>query len=131
MPIARPLLYSTYLQVNTVRGYRYLDDCGKIINKYDREFPNKTWQLQGLALSNPDATLRAINVTVDRIWVQFERPDTLTYAADNGARVIEEICEMLEVNLFSRFGLRAQYLRGLRRSREQLEKLSGRSSQRG
>lgn len=112
VPVAKPVLYSTYLQVNTVRGYRYLDDCGKILNKYDKEFPNKNWQLQGLALSNPVAPLRGLNVTVDRIWLQFERPDTLTYAVDNGSRIVEEVCEILAVDTFSRFGLRVQYLHG-------------------
>src|SRR3712207_5470602 len=95
-------LFNSYVQVNTIRGNRYLDDAGKIMNFYDDDFPEKEVGLEGLNMKNKESKLRTVQVTTDRIWVHVHQPDTLTYAMDNSFKVVEQISDIIGVTSFKR-----------------------------
>ncbi|MHB8576345.1 MAG: hypothetical protein ACYDCQ_13550 [Dehalococcoidia bacterium] len=107
-------LLAAFIQVNTRKGYRYLDEAGKIMNYYDERFPQKTVSLQGLFLANPDARLRQIQVSTERVWLYIDEPDTLRYVTDHARLEVENICMLMGVESFKRVGLRLQYLHALR-----------------
>ena len=102
-------LAEAYIQVNTIKGNRYLDDAGKIMNAYDDEFPEKEVGLEGLNMKSGESKVRAVRVTTDRIWVNIHRPDTLTYAMDHAFKIIERISDIIAVASFKRVAMRLQY----------------------
>lgn len=110
MTASRLILVDAFVQVNTIRGYRYLDDAGSIMVHYDAQFPDMKVGLEGLQMTNPDATIRQIHVSTQRIWIHYNEPDTLTYITDQSRGIVETISEMLAVDKFSRVALRLQEL---------------------
>lgn len=109
MAVAEPMLLNAFIQVNTIRGYQYFDDAGKIVNFYDHAFPQKQVGIDGTTLANPGASVRQLNVSAQRIWIHVEEPDTLTYAADQSWKFVAQICQMLNVTSLSRVAMRLQY----------------------
>jgi hypothetical protein len=108
--VSKLRLISAQVQVNTIRGNRYLDDAGKIMNLYDSAFPEKRVGLDGLHMVNRDAKLSEMRVTIDRIWLGFTEADTLQYVIDHAARVTDEVAKIIEVTEASRFGIRLEHL---------------------
>lgn len=103
-------LTDSFFQASTIKGHRYLDDAGKIMNRWDSEFPNKDVGLTGLLMRNPDAMLRELRVDNRTIWIHFSFPDKLRQIAELSISVATEICGILEVKQFSRLGFRIQFL---------------------
>ena len=90
-------LTDSYFQANTIKGHRYLDDAGKIMNRWDSEFPNKDVGLQGLSMRNPDALMRELRVDNRTIWIRFSFADRLRQITELSINITTEICEILEV----------------------------------
>jgi hypothetical protein len=106
---------NVFVQVNTIKGNRYLDDCGKIMNAFDEEFPTKGVQADNfssntLVMVNAEARLRQVKVTTQVIWLYFDTPDTNQYVIDHSTRVIEGICDTIGVTQFNRIAVRSQYI---------------------
>lgn len=99
---------NVYCQVNTIRGNRYLDDAGKIMNLYEEQFSSMNVGVDGLVMSSKGEKFRQAKVTTDSIWTSFRSPDTLQYVYDHGLRFIKAVADIIEVSHASRFGLRVE-----------------------
>lgn len=110
MPDHSPVLYNMFVQANTIRGNRYLDDAGKIMNFYEEDFPAMEVGLDGLKMRNPDTKLRTVQVTTELVWVHIELPDTLTYGSDQAYRIISRVCDIIDVTQLKRMGMRFVHL---------------------
>ena len=108
--VAQLVLVKAYCQVNTLKGHRYLDDAGKIMNLYDDTFTEKSVGLDGLHMVHKGATLEGLRVTIDRIWLAFAKPDTLQYVFDNASKLTNQVAEIINVTEAERFGLRLEHL---------------------
>lgn len=111
MSNADMVIANAYFQANLIKGWRYLDDAGKIANRWLDQFSVITVGVDGLVMRNPDATLREIQVSVHRIWLAFSTPDTIRLVCDQSAKVCTEISDMIDVSSYKRLGVRLQYLR--------------------
>ncbi len=103
-------LTDSYFQANTIKGYQYLDDAGKIMNQWDSEFPNKNVGLDGLLMRNPDAFMRELRVNDQTIWMHFSLADRLRQITELSINTTIKICGILEIKQFSRLGLRIQFI---------------------
>ena len=111
MRLADLALVNCFFQVNLVRGFRYLDDAGKIMNRWDEEFSEKAVGLNGLVMRNPAAqSLVQVQVDTSKIWAHFRKPPTLTYVFDHAANLADEISAILGVETYRRTALRVQYV---------------------
>lgn len=108
--MADPVLVKAFVQVNTVKGWRYLDDAGRMMNHFADQFPEMKVGLNGLQLRAPDATLDDARVTAQDIWVSFTRPATTQLIGDQAWNFVRAVAEFLDVTSASRLGLRMQYL---------------------
>jgi len=99
-----------YFQASLVKGWRYLDDAGKVVNRWLDQFPDTTVGIEGLIMRNPDAIMREVRVSVDRIWLAFSAPDTVRLVCDQSAKICTEISEIIDVKSYTRLGIRLQYL---------------------
>jgi hypothetical protein len=108
--VGKRWLTDSFFQANTIKGHRYLDDAGKIMNRWDSEFPNKSVGPEGLLMHNPDAITRALRVDMRTIWIHFSFADRLRQITELSINTTTEICDILEIKQFSRLGLRIQFI---------------------
>jgi hypothetical protein len=103
------VLHNAWCQINTERGYRYLDDAGKVMNFFDQEFDQMSVSVEGLSMKKEGAVLAEVRVSSTNVWTSFKAPDTLQLAIDQSWRVFKEVCGLLDVASASRLGMRVQY----------------------
>ncbi len=107
-------LFNCFVQADFVRGFRYLDDAGKIMNRWDDEFPKKSVGIEGLHMQNPTAAhLIEARIDVTKAWISIRKPPTITFAMDHGYNFIEEVSSILGVEHFKRTAMRLQYIHPL------------------
>lgn len=106
------VLVKAFVQANTLKGWRYLDLAGSVMNHYTDTFVDMNVGLQGLGMRNPAAVMDEARVTPHEIWVGFTRPATLGFVTDKSWNFIATVAEMLGIQTFSRLGLRLQYVLG-------------------
>lgn len=104
---------NAYFQANLLKGWRYLDDAGKIANRWLDQFTETTVGINGLIMRNPDATLRELQVSVDRIWLAFSAPSTIRLVCDQSAKICTEISDIIDVGAYKRLGIRLEYLHAM------------------
>ena len=108
--VAEARLVKAFCQVNTVKGWRYLDDAGKVMNHFADEFEEMKVGLNGLLLNKPGAIIDEARVTAKDIWIGFTRPATGTYVGDQAWRYVQTVANIIGVESVSRVGVRLQYL---------------------
>jgi len=113
----KSLLIDVFCQADMVKGWRYLDDAGKIMNRWDSAFPDKTVGVDGLTMRNKDEVFETLKVNPLVIWLHFSVPEKLEYVVDVSRSTIEGVSEILGVSQYRRIGLRLQYFHGIERAR--------------
>lgn len=111
------LLVDAFCQADMVRGWRYLDDAGRIMNKWDSAFPEKTVGLDGLMMRNRDAVFETLKVNPLIVWLHFSLPEKLDDVISTSEATIEGVSEILGVSQYRRIGVRVQYLHGIDRDK--------------
>lgn len=104
-------LHTAYVQANTIKGYRYLDLSGVVLNRIGEHYNEVGIDLSGGTLSKPkdDLLPRAIRFSSGHIWLHYSEPESLAQVVDSAPEWIRGIAENLEVTKFSRLGLRIVY----------------------
>lgn len=103
-------LVKAFCQVNTVKGYRYLDAAGEIMNAYDDQFDELQVGLDGLTMRRSGAVIDEAKVSTSQVWISFTGPDTVQYVVDQATRFVRFVTETLGVTACSRYGFRTQHL---------------------
>jgi hypothetical protein len=107
------IIANAYFQANLIKGWRYLDDAGKIANRWLDQFSETSMGIDGLIMRKPGATLRELQVSVERIWLAFSAPDTVRFVCDQSAKICTDISDVIDVNSYKRLGIRLQYIYGM------------------
>lgn len=107
------ILVKAFCQANTVKGWRYLDVAGEIVNRHIDQLPDIEVGLNGLTMKNSSAVMDEARVSVRHIWVGFTRPATTRLVTDQAFAFINSVSESLGVAGFDRVGVRLQYLNPL------------------
>ena len=104
------VLVRAYCEVLTERGYRYLDDSGRIANRYVDSYDDITIDLSGMRITKKTATMDEIRVSVAQVLISFSMPPTHTLVIDQAWREMSAICEIIGVTSASGFGFRVQFM---------------------
>lgn len=107
------LLVDAFFQADTIRGYRYLDDAGKIMNRWDSFFPEKSVGLEGLTMTNKGAVMRQLRVDARTIWLHLHIPDNIQQVESLVHDTATGVSEIIAVEQFRRIGLRLQFVYGV------------------
>jgi hypothetical protein len=105
-------LRSVFFQANTIHGFTFFDDSGKILNLYVDNYQRWTNGLDGLKLTEPKADSDVpdtVQVTPDRVWFQYLEQSSLGSKLSQMAAMLVDISRILKVDEYSRLGLRASY----------------------
>jgi len=118
------IISDAFVQANTIKGFRFLDHAGVIMNRWIEEFPTHQVDPNGLHMEAKDSVLREFRVNTDRIWLRFSFPETVQFVARQAQSMITEICNMLGVKDCRRVGMRLQYIAGVTAPNEAMIQLA-------
>lgn len=109
---------ASFFQVNLIKGYKYIDRAGEIVNIYHRNNtpPPFSMDLDGLSIAQPLEDVAELRVTSKTFWMRFEPGQTegeITYIAASLDHLIQtyskeakKVLDVLEVEEMSRIGWR-------------------------
>lgn len=102
----------SFIQINTVKGFKYVDKAGEILNLLHRDdiTPNFKMGLDGLVVDNVDDHINNIKISPNVIWVRFLKIDTLDMISSIFVKKTEEILKIIEVQKVNRIGWRNYFI---------------------
>lgn len=102
----------SFIQVNTIRGFKYVDKAGELVNIYHRNntAPQFTMGLDGLVMNDPKEKIEQLKVTSQEVWIKFAKPDSLDMISSIFSKEIHLILKVLEVEKVSRIGWRNYFV---------------------
>lgn len=104
----------SFLQINFVKGYKYIDRAGEIINYFhndEKKAPNVTdISPNRLLILNPDEKTQEVRVSHSDFWAHFVSPDTLEVSNDNFRKKAEDVIRIIEAEEISRIGWRNYFV---------------------
>jgi len=102
----------SFLQINTIRGFKYIDKAGEIVNEYHKKdtAPVFSMNLDGLIIKDPKEKIEELKITPQTIWAKFSEVDSLDSVARMFSLEAERIIKILEVGNISRIGWRNYFI---------------------
>src|SRR4051794_30459942 len=70
----------SFMQINTIQGFTYIDRAGEIVNRYvtdDSTIPEVNMGLTGMMIPHPTPKIEALQVTPIVVWTKFTTIDSL------------------------------------------------------
>jgi hypothetical protein len=109
----------SFLQVNLVKGYKYVDRAGEIVNSFsDLTTPDFQMNAGGLILNKPLSNVEEIKISSTMIWFKFVDPDSLDLSYQTYKKEAQKILEILDVAEIQRIGWRNYFVIDLSSSAE-------------
>lgn len=104
-------LHAVFVQANTIKGHRYLDLSGVVVNRIGGLYDEITIDPGGCLMRKPKDAKDpyAIRFSTDRIWLHYVQLNSLAFVVDTAPEWIGGIAKDIEVTRFSRLGLRCEY----------------------
>lgn len=101
-----------FFQINTIKGFKYIDKAGEIVNEYhtNDEFPKFSMGLEGLIIQNPREKIEILKVTSQTIWMKFSEVDSLDMTSRIFSEEASKIVKILEIEKISRVGWRNYFI---------------------
>jgi hypothetical protein len=102
----------SFIQVNTIKGFKYIDKAGEIVNFYHKKniAPQFQMGLSGLVIDQPKDKVDELKVTARMIWARFSEIDSLDSISNFYSKDAETILNILEVDKISRIGWRNYFI---------------------
>jgi hypothetical protein len=102
----------SFIQINTIKGFKYIDRAGEIVNVYHKKnaVPKFIMGLDGLLIDKPKEKIDQLKITPQIIWAKFSVPDSLDMVANLFSKEVENILHILEVEKISRIGWRNYFI---------------------
>lgn len=99
----------SFIQVNTVKGFKYIDKAGEIVNTYhedETKIPVFTMDLKGLVINTPKNNINQLKISADTIWAKFIELPSIDIASQNFLPETIRILSILDVEKVNRIGWR-------------------------
>lgn len=102
----------SFIQVNTIKGFKYIDKAGEIVNKYHikNTAPQFMMGLEGLVIKQPKDKIDQLKITSETIWMKFTKIDSLDMILNLFVQETGQILSILEVDKISRVGWRNHFI---------------------
>lgn len=116
-----------FIQVNTVKGFKYIDKAGEIVNFYhvDDIIPRFSMGLNGLIIDKPKDKIDTLKVTSQMVWMKFSQIDSLDMVSDLFSKETKEVLSILEVKKLNRIGWRNYFIYEFSDQKKQEEYFAG------
>jgi hypothetical protein len=113
-------LQNSFYQLNLIKGFKYIDKAGEIVNLYyegDKP-PNFNMGIDGLYLKSPEEYIEVLKYSSDRLWMKFDKIDTIDQVIQFIRKPINITKDIQNVEIISRIGWRNIFLIELMDTRE-------------
>ena len=113
-------LQNSFYQLNLIKGFKYIDKAGEIVNLYyegDKP-PNFNMGIDGLYLKSPEEYIEVLKYSSDRLWMKFDKIDTIDQVIQFIRKPINITKDIQKVEIISRIGWRNIYLIELMNTQE-------------
>jgi hypothetical protein len=102
----------SFLQVNFVKGYKYVDKAGEIVNYFHKgNIPPKfRMGLNGLEIFNLEDKIDTIKISSSNFWAHFLVSDSFEQIDDFFGPKVQDVIKILEVEKISRIGWRNYFV---------------------
>jgi len=103
---------ASFIQVNTIKGFKYVDRAGEIVNSYHRKNlpPQFSMALNGLDIIKPVDKIEQLKITPETFWMKSEEVDSLDMFSSIFKKELEKVLKILEVEEVSRIGWRNYFI---------------------
>ena len=102
----------SFLQVNTIKGFKYIDRAGELVNFFhspDNKPPKFNMNMQGLVLSAPEPGIQEFKISPDNIWMKGDPKLDAIHTISTFNEKALAVLKILEVNEISRIGWRTVF----------------------
>lgn len=113
-------LQNSFYQLNLIKGFKYIDKAGEIVNLYyegDKP-PNFNMGIDGLYLKSPEEYIEVLKYSSNRLWMKFDKIDTIDQVIQFIRKPINITKDIQKVEIISRVGWRNIYLIELMNTQE-------------
>ena len=113
-------LQNSFYQLNLIKGFKYIDKAGEIVNLYyegDKP-PNFNMGIDGLYLKSPEEYIEVLKYSSNRLWMKFDKIDTIDQVIQFIRKPINITKDIQKVEIISRIGWRNIYLIELMNTQE-------------
>lgn len=117
----------SFMQINTTKGFKYIDRAGEIVNRYCRDDntpPQFNMSLKELHIIKPVLKINDLKITPQYIWAHFIEIDTLDSISNIFLREAKDILQVLDVKQINRIGWRNYFVCEFKDEEEQKQYLS-------
>src|SRR2546425_11974695 len=92
-------IHTLNFQADTIHGFRFFDDSGRILNKYVDLYEDWTNGLDGTQFSKPkeDGLADSIRVDAQKIWLHFVQPASLAGPVGQILSVLRDVSRLIDV----------------------------------
>ena len=117
-----------FFQANTVKGARYIDDAGKIINDYADTYEDITVGVEGLRIAKPkeDDMPDEISVDMNRVWIACYGEGSIKKVKESAGKITKSVSRHIGVDSYRRLGFRVQYFKNTANVKEYIQQLYSR-----
>lgn len=113
----------SFIQINTVKGFKYVDKAGEIVNNYylKNNIPKLDMGLNGLTIFQPKEKIDQLRVTPQVIWMKFVEVDSFDMILTLFIEEVEKTLIILDVDKISRIGWRNYFIFNFKNKENQQE----------
>lgn len=108
----------SFIQANTIKGFKYIDNAGEIVNSYHNKNVVPLFQMTptALVIEKPKDKIDALKISSQVVWAKFSEIDSLDQIANLFSKEAENIFQILEVTRIRRLGWRNYFVYELDKS---------------
>ncbi len=101
----------SYIQVNYLKGFKYIDRAGEILNLYQDNDGKIKFDISSerLVIPNPKNTINLLKISNVDIWCKFLNPSNLGSAKNDFFEEADKILDVLSVEKIVRIGWRNHF----------------------
>lgn len=102
----------SFLQANTIKGFRYIDKAGELVNSYYKKdvAPLFNMSLDGLVIEKPIDKVEQLKITPISVWMRFIEIDSLDNISRIYSKELQEVCDILSIGKMNRLGWRNYFI---------------------
>lgn len=119
-------LLESFIQINFLKGFKYIDKAGEVINRYQNEDGEVTYNLspERLLVLNPTKTIQELRISNVDIWCHFIKPSNLGELIRLFDDEVSELLKITEPENIKRVGWRNYYVIDLNEFKDNLNSLA-------
>lgn len=101
----------SFLQLDLVKGYKYIDRAGEIVNMYsDPAPPVFQIAMNQLVINEPTDRIEQLKVSPNVVWAKFTEPDSIDQAHQVFEREAAKLLKVMEIEKVARVGWRNYFV---------------------